>query len=130
MSSGTGDVEAAIEALTERADGPLYTLVAFGPDDFEVLYVADETHDLYPDDSAMRGHFERIFDYVGIDFAERALFTDVLLSGAGDVQYMTTSLERVKVVRVYGGDANGVFLALDPDEPVPPLLEVVTDTLL
>jgi len=130
MSGPAGDVETTIEALTGRTAGPLYTLVGFDPDDFEVLYVADATHDLYPDDSAMRGHFERIFHYVGIDFAERALFTDVLLSGAGDVTYMTTCLEEVKVVRAYGGEATGVFFAVEPDETVPPLVDIVTRHLL
>lgn len=123
-------MDAAVGALEELAEGPLYTLVRFDPDDFEVLHVADATHELYPDESAMCGHFERIFDYVGIDFAERALFTDVLLSGAGEVTYMTTSLDSVKVVRAYGDDATGVFLAVDPEESVPRLVEAVTDHLL
>lgn len=128
MPGTSGGTDAALEALDDRMDGPLYTLVRFDADDFDVLFVNDETYEMYPDESAMFDHFDRIFDYVGIDFAEKALFTDVLLSGAGRVRYMTTSLETVKVVRVYDG-ASGVFLAIDPSEPVPPLVEIVEDQL-
>ncbi|PSP48725.1 hypothetical protein BRC75_05905 [Halobacteriales archaeon QH_7_69_31] len=130
MSGANGEVDAALEALRAGTDGPVYTLVRFYPYDFEVLYVDDAMNDLYPGGSAMDDHFERIFDYVGIDFAERALFTDVLLSGAGDVRYMTTSLDSIKVVRAYGGEDVGVFVALDPEEAVPPVVEVVTEHLL
>lgn len=126
--AGGGGSEAAREALQDLMEGPLYSLVRFGPDDFEVLYVSEETYQMYPDETAMVDHFERLFDYVGIDFAEKALFTDVLLSGAGTVRYMTTALESVKVVRVYD-DSRGVFLAVAPAEPVPPLVDVVEDTL-
>ena len=130
MSGANGDVDAALEALQAETDGPVYALVRFYPDDFEALYVDDATSDLYPGGSAMDDHFDRIFDYVGIDFAERALFTDVLLSGAGDVRYMTTSLDSIKVVRAYGYEAAGVFVAVDPEEAVPPLVDVVTEHLL
>ncbi len=78
----------------------------------------------------MYSHFERIFDYVGIDFAERTLFTDVILPDAGDVTYMTTGLDTVKVVRAYGDDATGIFPAVDPEETVPQLVEIVDEQLL
>lgn len=129
MARSGGDHEAALEALEDRMEGPLYTLVRFDADDFEVLYVSEQTYEMYADESAMYEHFDRIFDYVGIDFAEKALFTDVLLSGAGSVRYMTTSLDTVKVVRVYE-DARGIFLGVPPSEPVPPLVDVVEDKLL
>ncbi|WP_254837633.1 hypothetical protein [Natronomonas marina] len=121
---GDGDPGPGIDALRRRTDGSLYSVVRFDPDDFEVLYVGEETYEMYPTDDAMFEHFERIFDYVGIDFAEKALFTDVLFSGSGSVQYMTTCLDSVKVVRLYAG-STGVFLGVDPAEPVPPLVDVV-----
>lgn len=128
MAAPGGSPDGPAAALVERMDGPLYTLVRFDPDDFEVRYVSDATEEMYPDESAMFDHFGRIFDYVGIDFAEKALFTDVLLPGSGSVRYMTTCLEAVKVVRAYDG-ARGVFLAVDPAEPVPPLVAAVEDTM-
>jgi hypothetical protein len=94
-----------------------------------VLYDADRTYTTYPEEGTMLDHFERIFDYVGIDFAERALFTDVLLAGGGDVTYMTTCLESVKAVRAYDDEVTGVFMSVDPDEPVPPLVDVVVEHL-
>ena len=125
-TTGFGDdgADAWLETLRARTDGTLYSVVTFEPNDFELRYVSDETREMYPTDDAMLEHFERVFDYVGIDFAEKALFTDVLFSGAGHVQFMTTCLETVKVVRVYAG-ADAVFLGVDPDEPVPPLVDVV-----
>jgi hypothetical protein len=130
MVGGGGDVDAAIAALRERTDGPLYALVAFDPDEFEVLYVPDQTADPSPDAGVMLDDFECVFDYVGIDFAERALFSDGLLPDAGSVTAMTTCLEAVKIVRAYGDGTAGVFLAVAPDEPVPPLLDAVSDHLL
>jgi hypothetical protein len=130
MTGREVDVNGAVAAVRARAEGPLYTLVQFDPDDFEVLYVSERTHDLYPEEGTLADHFEQIYDYVGSDFAERALFTDFLLAGAGDVTYMTTCLEGVKAVRAYDDDVTGVFLGVDPDEPVPPLVDGVDEHLL
>jgi hypothetical protein len=127
-TGGKADVDAAIAGPRERSDGPLYTLVMFDPDDVEVPYVADRTYDRYPDEGAMLDHFERIFDYLRIDFAERARYTDVLLAGAADVMDMTTCLESVEAVRAYD-DVTGVFMSVDPDEHVPPLVDVVVEHL-
>ena len=124
-TAGSGDdTDPWLETLHGEVDGTLYSVVMFDPNDFDLRYISEETREMCPTEDAMYEHFERIFDYVGIDFAEKALFTDVLFSGSGRVQYMTTCLETVKVVRVYAG-SEGVFLGVDPDEPVPPLVDVV-----
>jgi len=128
FDSGGESPDPVVEALRRCTDGPLYSVVRFDPDDFRILHVADETAELYPTETAMIERFEKIFAYVGIDFAEKALFSDVLLSDAGTVRYMTTSLDSLKVVRIYEG-SEGLFLGVDPDEAVPPLVETVDEHL-
>ena len=128
FESGGDDPVPVVEALRRRTDGPLHSVVRFDPDDFRILYVAGEAESRYPTESAMVEHFERIFAYVGIDFAEKTLFSDVLLPDAGTVRYMTTSLDSVKVVRVYE-ESEGVFVGVDPEEAVPPLVDAVGEHL-
>ena len=128
FESGGGNPAPVVEALRRRTDGPLHSVVRFDPDDFRILYVAGEAESRYPTESAMVEHFERIFAYVGIDFAEKTLFSDVLLPDAGTVRYMTTSLDSVKVVRVYE-ESEGVFVGVDPEEAVPPLVDAVGEHL-
>ena len=128
FESGGDDPVPVVEALRRRTDGPLHSVVRFDPDDFRILYVAGEAESRYPTESAMVEHFERIFAYVGIDFAEKTLFSDVLLPDAGTVRYMTTSLDSVKVVRIYE-ESEGVFVGVDPEEAVPPLVDAVGEHL-
>ena len=127
-SERTENGEARLGSLHDRVDGTLYSVVRFGADDFEVVYTAEAARAMYDDDDTMREHFRRIFDYVGIDFAEKALFSDVLLSGQGTVRYMTTCMASVKLVRIYAG-SEGVLVAVDPEEPVPRLADVVEERL-
>ena len=128
FESGGDDPAPIVEALRRRTDGPLYSVVRFDPDNFRILHVAGEAASRYPTESAMVEHFERIFAYVGIDFAEKTLFSDVLLPDAGTVRYMTTSLDSVKVVRIYE-ESEGIFLGVDPEEAVPPLVDAVGEHL-
>ena len=128
FESGGDNPAPVVEALRRRTSGPLYSVVRFDPDNFRILHVAGEAASRYPTERAMVEHFERIFAYVGIDFAEKTLFSDVLLPDAGTVRYMTTSLDSVKVVRVYEG-SEGVFVGVDPEEAVPPLVDAVGEHL-
>ena len=128
-SGRTGNDEGWLESLHDRVDGTLYSVVRFGADDFEVMYTAEATRAMYDDDDTMLEYFRRIFDYIGIDFAEKALFSDVLLSGQGTVRYMTTCMASVKLVRIYAG-SEGVLVTVDPEEPVPRLADVVERRLL
>ncbi len=120
---------ARLEPLRDRVEGTLYSVVRFSADDFEVVYADEATREMYADDEAMLEHFRRIFDYVGIDFAEKALFSDMLLPERGTVRYMTTCMATVKLVRIYAG-SEGVLLTVDPEEPVPRLADVVEERLL
>lgn len=131
--SDTVDGEApdrdGVSLLQSRTEGPLYSVIRYDADDFEPLFVADVTRSMYPDEEVMNDHFERIHDYVNVDFMEMDLFSENLLPAAGEVNYITTGMNDLKIVRVYDGQ-EGVFLAVNPDETVVPLVEAVEGHLL
>ena len=71
-------------------------------------------------DDTMLEHFRHIFDYVGIDFAEKAPSSDMLFSGRRTIGCMAS----VKPVRIYAG-SEGVLVATDLREPVPRPVDAV-----
>jgi hypothetical protein len=118
------DLTDALATIRERVQGTLYAFTEYDAHDFNPLYVDDATVVMYEDEAAMYDHFEEIHDYVNVDFTERDLFTDTLFPVADRVEYMTTCMDYLKIVRVYRGQ-QGVFLGLDPGEPAVPLVEPV-----
>lgn len=124
-----GEAADAVELIRNRAEETVYSVVRFDPDRFEPLYVASETRAMYPDEAAMNRHFSELHDYVNVDFAEITLFSEELIPAAGSVNYVTTAMDGVKILRVYAGHS-GIFLALHPDEPVVPLVDIVDAHLL
>lgn len=120
------DVEAMQRAVEDTVDGTLRSFVEFTADDFALLYADDVTRSFYDDDAHMLDHFEEIHSYVHIDFTETHFFTDRLFPVASDVRYHATSLDAFTLVRIYFGD-EGLFVALDRDEPVEPVVGAVED---
>lgn len=123
----TFDVEPVVEAALDVVEGPLYTLVEFDLETWNDLYVADETREMYESDAEMREHFDRIHGYVNLDFTEIDLFTEDLLPVADEIRYKTTAMDVMKFVRIYLDERTGLFVALDPDERVEPLVAAVED---
>ena len=118
------------DALRETAEGVLYSVVEFDAEDHSPLYVDEAALGFYEDEEQLRDHFERIHSYVYLDFAELDLYTDDLFPAADDVEYVTTTMDFLKVVRYYRRDREeGLFLALEPDEPVEELVDVIRETL-
>lgn len=126
---GAFDAESVVDAALDAVVGPLYSLVEFDLRNWNDLYVADETREMYEDEEQMRAHFERIHDYVNLDFAERDLFTEDLLPSANEVRYKATTTDVMKFVRVYVDATTGLFLALDPDEPVVSFVAAIEDAI-
>ena len=120
----TLDVEAMQNAVEDTVDGTLRSFVEFTADDFALLYVDDVTLSFYDDEAHMQDHFEEIHSYVHIDFTETDFFTDRLFPVASDVRYHATSLDAFTLVRIYFDD-EGLFVALDRDEPVEPVVGAV-----
>ncbi|MGB9964219.1 hypothetical protein [Halobacterium sp. CBA1126] len=120
------DVGAMRDAVEATVDGTLRSLVEFTADDFALVYADDVTRSFYDDEAHMLDHFEEIHSYVHIDFTETDFFTDRLFPVADDVRYHATSLDAFTLVRVYFDD-EGLFVALDNDEPVEPVVAAVED---
>lgn len=118
------DADAALEAALKTVDGPIYSFVEFSVEDFHTLFVADETLAMYESREHMEEHFGRIHDYVHLDFTEIDLFTKDLLPEADEAHYIATAFDFITLVRIYQGN-EGVFVAVDSDEPVGPLVDAV-----
>lgn len=122
------DADAAREAVQATVSGTLRSLVEFDGESFNPLFVDDSTLSFYDDEDHMVQHFSQLHSYVYLDLAEIDLFTDELFPIAERVEYITTALDQFKLVRIYYED-EGLFLALDHDEPVQPLVTAVSDAL-
>lgn len=122
------DVAATLGALEDALEGSLRTLVEFDADRFNTLYVDEETRSFYRDEEHRHAHFERIHSYVNVDLAEIDLLTGELFPVADEVEYIATALDTFTLVRLYVDDG-GLFLALDPGEPVEPAVEALRTVL-
>lgn len=125
----TFDVTPAVAAALDVVDGPLYTLVEFDLESWNALHVADETRTLYDSEEQMLAHFEQIHGYVNLDFTEIDLFIEDLLPVADEMRYKTTAMDAMTFVRVYADHRTGLFLALDPGEPVEPVVAAIEDAI-
>lgn len=118
------DVAAMRSAVEDTVDGTLRSFAEFDADDFNLVYVDDVSVAFYDDEEHMHAHFEEIHSYVHIDFTEIDFFTEELFPAANRVRYLTTAFDLFTLVRVYFGD-EGLFLALDRDEAVEPVIEAI-----
>lgn len=122
------DGDAALEAVRETIDGTLYSFCEYDTERFRPLYVDEQTIAMYEDQAAMIDHFEQIHANVHMDFMQTNLFRNTLFPVAERVEHITTRMDFLKIVRFYVGD-NGLFLAIEPDEPVEPLVETIKDAI-
>lgn len=123
------DAAAMREAIEETVDGPLRSLVEFDAEEFGVLYVDGLTLQFYEDEAEMRAHFEEIHSYVHADFTEKAFYTEDLFPVSDRVRYIATGFDVFTVVRVYFEDER-LFVTVDRDEPVEPIVEAIEDIYL
>lgn len=122
------DVESLRSIIEETIEGTLRSMVEYNAEEFNPLYVDDVTLAFYDDEAQMHAHFERIHSYVHLDFTEINLFTESLFPPTDRVRFLATGFDLFTLLRVYV-DNEGVFLALDPDEPVEPLVAAIEDAL-
>lgn len=119
------DADAACEAARKAVTGTLRSFVEFDGETFNPLYVDDETLAFYDDEEHMLAHFSKLHSYVYLDLAEIDLFTEQLFPVAERVEYIATAFDVFTMVRIYH-DGQGLFIALDRDEPVEPVVAAVT----
>lgn len=118
------DDSAALDAALKAVEGTLYAFVAYTSDDYRIAHVDDSLMEMYRDDAQMYDHFETIHSYVHIDFMEREMFENELFPAVGPVRSFITQMQSMTVIRVIRGDG-GLFLAVEPDEPVSSLVDAV-----
>lgn len=119
------DGDRVVEVLQDNVEGVLYSVIEFDDKSFNILYVDDNTLAFYDDKDHMLDHFDKVHSHVYLDFTEIDLFTDAIFPIAEKVDYITTSMDYMKIVRLYR-DRQGLFVALDRDEPVQPLVDAVS----
>lgn len=123
-------VEIPGEELVERIDGTvegtLYSLVEYDITTLNVVYADEETLQFYRDRDHLLAHFDRIHSHAHRDFEQMELFLDDLFPVADRVDYIITAMDFMKLVRVYN-DRNGLFIAIEPDEPVQPIIGTIRD---
>lgn len=122
------DADRAVEALQDSVEGVLYSVIEFDDESFNILYVDDNTLAFYDDKDHMLDHFDKVHSHVYLDFTEIDLFTDAIFPIADHVDYITTSMDYMKIVRIYQ-DRQGLFVALDRGEPVQPLVDTVFEII-
>lgn len=118
------DGDAAVDAIRERVDGTVFSVVEYDLSDYRALFVDDATMAFYEDEAEMDAHFGLIHSHVNLDFAEIDLVVDELFPIANEVVSIATRLDYLQVVRVYG-DHEGIFVAMEPDEPTDPAIDAI-----
>lgn len=116
--------EHLVDELAAVVDGTLYSVVEYDPGRLNVVYAHEATLSFYQDRDHLLAHFERIHSHAHVEFEQLELFVDDLFPVADRVEYMTTALDFMKLVRVYN-QKNGLFVAIGPDEPVEPVVETI-----
>lgn len=118
------DTTGMLDAVEDTIEGTLRSLVAFNESGFDLLYIDELSEQFYEDEEQMMAHFEEIHSYVHVDFTEKSFYTEDLFPIADRVRFLATSFDVFTVVRIYFGD-EGLFLVVDRDEPVEPIVEAV-----
>lgn len=118
------DGDAAVDAARETVSGTLFSIVEYDTTEFQPLYVEDVTLSFYGGEAEMEAHFGQIHGHVNLDFTEIELFVEDLFPIADGVQAITTRMDYMKVIRLYG-DREGLFVAVETDEPVTPLVDAL-----
>ena len=117
------DADAALTAVREVDEDAVHLCVEYTPEEFRTMYADEVTLALYGDGEEMESHFEEVHSFVHIDFSEKDMFGE-LFRGAGEVRSFVTFMDHVALVRVLV-DHQGLFLTVDPDADVTPLVEAV-----
>lgn len=120
------DADAALAAAEEVAGSDLYSFVEYDVEEYNVQYLSDFALQMYEDEAQAFDHFDQIHSHVHLDFTEIDLFTEGLFPIADEVEYVTTSLDFMKLVRIYH-DNMGIFVSLAPHVDEVPVIEAIRD---
>ncbi len=122
------DADRVRRTVQETVTGPLYAFAEYDTESFRPLFLDDRTVSMYDGREEMLDHFDKIHTNVHMDFMQIQLFRNTLFPAADRVEYITTAMDYLKILRVYVGD-DGLFIGLEPDEPVVPIVDAIRDCL-
>lgn len=120
------DSEAGLEAARSAGGDDLLLYVEYDREGFRTRYAAEPLVEFYGGREPMREQFERVHDYVNLDFMEREVFADVL--SVGRPRAFVAYTEYNALVRILAGD-EGVFLVLRGDADVTGIVDAVEDAV-
>lgn len=122
------DADRAVEAVLSVAGDDVHLCVEYTAGGFNVLYADELTLSLYGDETRMQRHFSEVHDYVNIDFAEMDLFEEIMRA-AGSVRAFVTIMDHVSLVRVFTAEREGLFITLDPEADVSPVVDAAREAI-
>lgn len=108
------DAAAALERAREVCGDGLQSFMEFTQDEYNILYVHEDTVGMYRDEEHLRDHYGRVLEHLHMDFLERETMESTLLPNAGEVGSLVTHMDELTLLRVFDGDV-GLYIALDPD---------------
>lgn len=120
------DASTLVSRLAAIVDGPLYSVVEYGPSRANVVYADEATAAYYADRDHLVAYLDRVQTPVEADVRQVALFADSFAPVADRAARATTTPDAVTFLRI-ANDRNGLLVALAPGEPVEPVLAAVED---
>ncbi|WP_254524166.1 hypothetical protein [Natrinema caseinilyticum] len=93
------DADAVRRAVQETVSGPLYAFCEYNTASFRPLFLDADTLSMYESRDAMLDHFETIHTNVHMDFMQIKLFRNTLFPDAERVEYITTAMDILKILR-------------------------------
>lgn len=117
------DADAAVDAVDEVASDSMGVCAEYTPRSYNVLYLAPAVEAQFESLDELFEVGDDLHTTMSVDVVQRELFDDYH-PAFGEVRAFVTFFEGVVLVRVAVG-AEGLFVALEPDSPVTPVVGAV-----
>ena len=128
--SGKGpgpDNDVVLRTLERTAEGSLELVAVYGATSFDLFHVGDALGEALGADERLPDHIAALAQESRSEFVEHGLFAGMRPTGA-QVDYRTEERDGLRFLYVYYG-GRGMLLAIDPDEPIPPLVRTAAGLL-
>lgn len=120
------DADPVVERLLEDVPG-LRAVVEYRGDRYRPLYVSDATVEKYGGTATVDDVAARFHRSLYLDLREEDLYRDLLVD-VGGLRAFVLRFEGLTVIRYTDGD-EGLYVGLDVEAAVPPVLDIVETTV-
>lgn len=121
------DSDVVLSTLRQRSEAEIAFVAVYGATSFDVFYVGDAIREAFDDRDDFRSYISGLAQKARDEFVERGLFAG--LRPVGDrIEFRVDEHDGLQFVHVFCG-GRGMLLAVDPDEPVKPLVSVAAGLL-